>query len=243
MTTDSSSTSTGSREPGWVWRAATLASTREPTPSSKTRFGRSALWVQRLSIPLPFAPVPLFFASELEVIFCEFKAELNRYLAKHPKAKVKSLEEIIQFNEAHADEVMPYFRQELLEIAQSKGDLSEPAYLKAKAECVRVARTEGIDKAMHEHRVDAIIAPTDGTPAWIVDPIVGDKILGGCSTPAAMAGYPHITVPAGYVYGLPVGLSFFAGAYQEGNLIRYAYAFEQATQVRRPPTFPATVTA
>ena len=193
--------------------------------------------------PLPFAPVPLFFASELEVIFCEFKAELNRYLAEHPKAKVNNLEEIIRFNEAHADEVMPYFRQELLEIAQSKGDLSEPAYLKAKAECVRVARTEGIDKAMHEHRVDAIIAPTDGTPAWIVDAIVGDKILGGCSTPAAMAGYPHITVPAGYVYGLPVGLSFFAGAYQEGNLIRYAYAFEQATQVRRPPTFPATVTA
>jgi amidase len=116
-------------------------------------------------------------------------------------------------------------------------------YLEAKSECKRLSRTDGIDRAMHEHGLDAIIAPTDGTPAWVIDPIVGDKILGGCPSPAAMAGYPHITLPVGYVHGLPVGLSFFAGAYQEGNLIHYAYAYEQATQVRLPPDFKATLEA
>jgi amidase len=193
--------------------------------------------------PVTVSSIKLFDKSELELFLYEFKAGLNRYLAEHPKAKVRSLEELIHFNRTHAERVMPYFQQELLEMAQAKGDLSETAYLEAKAECRRLSRTDGIDKAVHEHGLDAIIAPTDGTPAWVIDPIVGDKILGGCPSPAAMAGYPHITVPAGYVHGLPAGLSFFAGAYQEGNLIRYAFAYEQATQVRRPPGFKATLEA
>jgi amidase len=191
--------------------------------------------------PVTVSSMKLFDQSELELFLYEFKAGLNRYLAEHPKARVKSLAELIHFNKTHAARVMPYFQQELLEMAQAKGDLNEAAYLQAKAECRRLSRTDGIDKAIHEHGLDAIIAPTDGTPAWMIDPVVGDKILGGCPSPAAMAGYPHITVPAGYVQGLPVGLSFFADAYQEGKLIRYAYAFEQATQVRRPPTFSATI--
>ena len=126
-------------------------------------------------------------------------------------------------------------------MAQAKGDFSEPDYLHAKAECLRLSRTDGIDKVMREHRLDALIAPTDGMPAWTIDPVCGDRIVGGCSSPPAMAGYPHITVPAGYVHGLPVALSLFAQAYQEGKLIGYAYAFEQATRVRRPPAFRATI--
>ena len=187
--------------------------------------------------PVDFSTVGLFIPPEMELLLYEFKADLNAYLAEH-NARVKSLEDVIAFNKAHADKVMPYFGQELLELAQSKGDLSEEAYLEARAECLRLSRTEGIDKALSEHKLDAIIAPTNG-PAWVIDPIVGDKVIGGCSSPAAMAGYPHITVPAGYAHGLPIGLSFFGGAYTEGKLIQFAYAFEQATQVRRAPNFAA----
>lgn len=116
------------------------------------------------------------------------------------------------------------------------------AFLYIAAELRRLSRTDGIDRAMREHNLDAIIAPTEGSPPFVIDPIVGDNILkGGCSTPPAVAGYPHITVPAGYVHGLPVGLSFFAGAYEEGKLIRYAYAFEQSTRVRHSPMFLQTL--
>ncbi|MEJ2717498.1 MAG: amidase [Deltaproteobacteria bacterium] len=191
--------------------------------------------------PVRFSTMSLFDESEMELMLYEFKAGLNRYLAEHPKAKVRSIEELIRFNKANADKVMPYFQQELLERTQAKGDLNEQAYLEARATCRRRSRTEGIDKAMREHDLDALVAPTDGAPTWMIDPIVGDKILGGCPSPAAMAGYPHISVPAGYVHELPVGLSFFAGAYQEGNLIRYAYAFEQATKVRHPPRLLPTI--
>lgn len=106
---------------------------------------------------------------------------------------------------------------------------------------MRLSRTDGIDRVMREHRLDALVAPTDGMPAWIIDPVCGDRIAGGCSSPAAMAGYPHITVPAGYVHGLPVALSFYSRAFQEPKLIGYAYAFEQAARARRPPSFRKTV--
>jgi amidase len=192
--------------------------------------------------PVRASSLPFFGELEIELFLYGLKASLNGYLAAHPKAKVRSLEELIRFNEAHADRVMPYFRQELLEMAHAKDDLASAGYEAVKAECRRLARTDGIDRALRGHRLDAIVAPTDGVPAWAIDPVVGDRIPGGgCSTPPAMAGYPHVTVPAGYVHGLPVAVSFFAGAYQEGKLLRYAYAFEQATRVRRPPRFAATV--
>jgi amidase len=185
--------------------------------------------------------VPLFGNAEMQLFLYELKASLNRYLAEHPRARVRTLEELIQFNREHAAQVMRFFGQELMELAQATGGFAEPAYLKAKAECLRLSRTDGIDKVMREHRLDALVAPTDGMPAWVIDPICGDRIQGGCSSPPAMAGYPHITVPAGYAHGLPVALSFFSGAFEEGRLIGYAYAFEQATKVRRAPTFRATV--
>ena len=179
---------------------------------------------------------PRLREHELTVLLYEFKAGLNAYLHEHPEAPVRSLEEVIAFNERHADRVMPYFRQELLEMAQAKGGLGDAAYLEARAACLRLTRDEGIDKALREHTLDALVAPTTG-PAWVIDAIVGDRSSGGCSGPAAIAGYPHVTVPAGYVHGLPVGLSFFGGAYREGPLLAYAHAFERAADVRRAPTF------
>ena len=190
--------------------------------------------------PIDLGNVAMSTSAKHELLLFEFKAGLNAYLAKHPNANVRSLQEVIAFNEAHADQVMPYFRQELHELAQAKGDLSENSYLEAKAECLRVSRTDGIDLVLREHRLDAIVAPTN-TPAWTVDLINGDRSLGSCSSPAAMAGYPHITVPAGYVEGLPVGISFFSTAFTEGQLIGFAYAFEQVTQVRHIPTYKADI--
>jgi amidase len=177
---------------------------------------------------------------EMRVLRVELKAGLDAYLRARPEAPVRSLADVIAFNERHADRVMPYFRQEFLEMAQAEAGLDDPAYLEALAACRRIARDEGIDRALREHRLDALVAPT-GTPAWVTDPIDGDRLLGLCASPAAVAGYPHVTVPAGFVHGLPVGLSLFAGAYQEGTLLAYAHAFEQAADARRPPTFPERV--
>jgi len=179
-------------------------------------------------------------APELELMLIEVKAGVDAYLADHPGAKVRSLEEVVAFNRLHADSVLPYFGQELLERALMDGVVDEARYREVRETCHRLARDEGIDRALAEHRLDALVAPTL-VPAWTIDPIDGDKRLGGCATPAAMAGYPHVTLPAGHVHGLPVGLSFFAGAYTEGRLIGFAHAFERATQVRRRPTFPARV--
>ncbi len=175
--------------------------------------------------------------SELTVLLYEFKADLNAYLgALNPEAAVHSLEELIAFNVAHAAEEMPYFGQELLIRAQEKGPLTEEAYLTALEENHHLSRAEGIDAVMDAHGLDALCMPT-GAPAWKIDLIDGDHGLGGSSTPAALAGYPAITVPAGLSYGLPIGLTFMGRAYSEPVLIRLAYAFEQAAHARRAPAY------
>ena len=184
---------------------------------------------------------PFFGEAEVELCLYGFKAGINRYLADHLFSPMRSLADVIAFNNAHAQQVMPYFPQDLFERAQAKGDLNEKTYVKAKAECRRMSRTDGIDKVLRTHSLDALIAPTDGTPPWVIDPLLGDHIIGGCSAPPAMAGYPHVTVPAGMCHGLPVALSFFGDAWHDGKLLGYAFAFEQTTQARRPPAFKPTV--
>ena len=181
-----------------------------------------------------------FDGSEYEVLLYEFKADLNAYLAGlGANAPVRSLKEAIEFNKKHRDRELPFFEQEIFMQAEAKGPLTEKDYRKALSKNLRLSRKQGIDRAMDRHGLDALIAPTGG-PAWPTDLINGDHYSGGCSTPAAVAGYPHITVPAGFVFGLPVGISFFGRAYSEPVLIKAAYAFEQATRHRRPPKFLET---
>src|SRR5882762_3470127 len=181
-----------------------------------------------------------FDDSELEVLLYEFKADLNSYLASlGPVAPVKSLKEVIDFNEQYRDREMPYFGQDLFIRAQAKGPLTDKAYRDALAKNHRMSRKEGIDFVMDKNKLDALIAPTGG-PGWTTDWINGDHFTGGYSTTSAVAGYPHITVPAGYVFGLPVGISFFGRAWSEPTLIKFAYAFEQATKARRAPKFLPT---
>ncbi len=174
---------------------------------------------------------------EFEVLLYEFKADLDAYLAGlGPRALVHSLADVIAFNEANRERVMPTFGQEIMLLARARGPLTDEKYLRALADCRRLARDEGIVATLAKHSLDALVAPSGG-PAWLTDYVTGDHYSGGSSTPAAVAGYPSITVPAGYVWGLPVGLSFIGPAWSEPALIRYAYAFEQATQVRQPPAF------
>jgi amidase len=175
--------------------------------------------------------------GEFEALLYELKADLNIYLSwLGPSSPVHTLEDIIAFNKTHADAEMPFFDQELFEKAQTKGPLTSTAYKQLRTKLQRLAREEGIDKVMTKFRLDAIIAPT-GAPAFLIDHIDGDSYKGGSSTIAAIAGYPHITVPAGFVDGLPVGLSFFGRAWSEAVLIKLAYAYEQATKHRKAPTF------
>ncbi len=177
----------------------------------------------------------------MEVLLYEFKADLNAYLGGFgPDARVHSLADVIAFNDAHKDRLMPYFGQEIMVMAEAKGPLTEEAYLTALEANRRQTRAEGIDAVLAQHHLDALIAPSGG-PAWLTDYINGDHYTGGNSTPAAVAGYPSITVPAGYVSGLPVGISFIGSAWRDAALVRYAHAFEQATAVRRPPQFPASL--
>jgi amidase len=176
-------------------------------------------------------------ACENEVLLYEFKADLDKYLASlGPSSPVHSLEELIAFNQREQAREMPFFGQELLIQAQKKGPLTTPAYRAAAAKCRRLARAQGIDAVMARHRLDAIVAPT-GSPAWTTDLVNGDHFTGASSTPAAVAGYGTITVPAGQAFGLPVGISFIGGARSEDKLIALAYAYEQATKHRRPPAF------
>lgn len=179
-------------------------------------------------------------AAEGVVLHHEFKAGLNAYLAGlGPDAPVKSLADVIAFNERERDRVMPFFGQETMLKAQGMGPLTAPVYRRALATCRRLWRTEGIDAVMTTHRLDALIAPT-GNPAWPIDLINGDHFTGSVTTPAAVAGYPHLTVPGGSVLGLPVGISFFGRAWSESALLRMGYAYEQATHHRRPPQFLPT---
>jgi amidase len=175
------------------------------------------------------------------VLLYDLRADLDAYLAGlGPGAPVRTLDDVIAFNEANREREMPYFGQEVFLEAQSKGPLTEPEYLEARARALRLAREEGIDRLLQAESLDAIIAPTGG-PAWPTDLINGDHFTGGSSSPAAIAGYPNITVPAGAVRGLPVGISFFGAAWTEPVLLRLAYAFEQATMHRRPPGFLPTL--
>ena len=178
--------------------------------------------------------------AEYEVLLYEFKADLNAYLAGRPDLPAQSLAGLIDFNRNHASEEMPFFQQEIFEQAEEKGDLQEAAYLEALATSKRLSGPEGIDAALRDHKLDAIVAITGG-PAWHTDLVTGDHGLGRCSSPAAVAGYPHITVPMGYVFGLPVNISFFAAAWSEATLIRLAYAFEQLTRHRQAPRYLPTV--
>ena len=178
--------------------------------------------------------------AELTVLLYEFKADVNRYLAEFgPGAPVKTLRDVIDFNERNKDREMPYFGQDLFVKAEAKGPLTDQAYLDALARCKQLARDEGLRAILERQRLDAIVAPT-GNPPWPIDLVDGDHFLGGSSTAAAVAGYPHVTVPAGYVFGLPVGVSLIGAPFGEPALVKFAYAYERATKLRRPPKFLPT---
>jgi amidase len=178
--------------------------------------------------------------QENEILLYEFKADLNSYLTGlGPQAPIHTLEEAIKFNDAHPTQEMPFFGQELFVQSQSKGPLTSKDYRDALEAAQRLTRKEGIDAIMDQHKLDALVAPSGG-PAWLTDLVDGDSFGGGSSSAAAVAGYPDITVPAGFIFGLPVGISFFGRAWSEPTLIRIAYAFEQATKVRKPPKFLPT---
>jgi amidase len=182
-----------------------------------------------------------FGNTEFEVLLYELKTDLNAYLAAlGSRAPVHTLKEIIEFNEKNRETEMPYFGQDVFIQAEAKGPLTEKAYLDALEKNHRLSRAEGIDAVMDKFRLDAIVAPAGG-PAWTTDLVNGDHDTGGSSSPAAVAGYPNICVPGGFVFGLPIGISFFGRAYSEPKLIKLAYAFEQATKLRQAPKFYPTL--
>jgi amidase len=191
--------------------------------------------------PADIATLGKFDESELLIFMYELKADLNAYLARlGPGAPVRTLQDIIDFNERNRQKEMPYFGQDLFLKAQAKGPLTEKEYVDALAKNHQLARTEGIDALMDQYKLDAIVAPTGG-PAWLTDLINGDHSAGGSSNAAAVAGYPNINVTAGFISGLPVGISFFGRAWSEPRLIKLAYSFEQATKARQAPRFLTTI--
>ncbi|HUI08735.1 MAG TPA: amidase [Bacteroidota bacterium] len=191
--------------------------------------------------PADIETIGKYDETEGTVLQYELKADLNAYLARlGPNAPVHTLKEIIEFNEKNRSREMPYFGQETFLKAEERGPLTTKEYLDALEADIRLSRKEGIDAVMDKFSLDALVAPTD-SPAWLTDLVDGDHFLGGSSTGAAVAGYPSVTVPAGFVFGLPVGISFFGRAWSEATLIRLAYAFEQATRHRRPPKYLPTV--
>jgi amidase len=173
--------------------------------------------------------------AETEVLLYEFKDGINAYLsARGATTRMKTLQDLIAFNTANASREMPWFGQEQFEKAQAKGPLTDAAYRAALATCRRLSRDQGLDAVMARHRVDAIVAPSNG-PSWPIDLLNGDRYTGGNSSVAAVAGYPSITVPMGFAGPLPLGVSFIGGAWTEGRLLALAFAFEQATHARRAP--------
>ena len=185
---------------------------------------------------------PSYSDAEMRVLLYELKADLPKYLAAFaPGAAVKTLADVIAFNRAHREREMPWFGQELFEKAEALGGLDSKDYVDSLAECRKGARDDGLDRVLQAHRLDALIAPTGG-PAWLIDPINGDHYGASFSSPAAVAGYPHLTVPAGLVRGLPIGLSFVGPAWSDERLLALGHAYEKATALRKEPTYPRTTT-
>ena len=192
--------------------------------------------------PADVANFDKFSNSEIEVLLYEFKADLDAYLAGvEPQVRVHSIKEVVQFNADNHERVMPYFGQERMEAASKKGPLTQKKYQNALSRNLRLTRQEGLDATLQMHNLDAIVVPSGG-PAWTIDLVNGDALNWDMesTSPPAVAGYPHITVPAGSIFGLPVGLSFIGGAWQEPKLLRLAYAYEQATHYRKSPEFLPT---
>ena len=192
--------------------------------------------------PADIATAGKFDDAEYEVLLYEFKADLESYFAtRHAGARVRTLADLIAFNTAHAREEMPYFGQEILQLAAKKGPLSDRAYHKALATCRTLARTQGLDATFTRYRLDALVAPTQGPPA-LIDLVNGDPSGGSSTSPCAVAGYPAITVPMGYASGLPLGMTFMGKPWSEAALLRFAYAYEQTTKLRvRPRYLPTAI--
>jgi amidase len=176
----------------------------------------------------------------MTILLHEFRAGLNHYLRGRTGLAVKSLADVIRWNKRHESEEMSYFGQELLERSEATKASKQATYQEARRQALGLARIDGIDKVMREHRIQALIAPSQA-PACVIDQVDGDKQLGGATQPSAVAGYPIISVPAGWAFNLPLGLVFFAGAGHEARLLRFAYAFEQMTNARKPPRFLPTL--
>jgi amidase len=189
--------------------------------------------------PVEIETLGKFDDSEFQVLLYELKTDLNAYLQQWPNAPVKSLKEVIEFNDRNRQKEMPYFGQDIFLKAEEKGPLTTKEYLDDLEKNHRLAGPEGIDAVMEKNHLDALVAPTGGVP-WLIDLVAGDHDTGGSSSPAAVAGYPDVTVPAGFIFGLPVGISFFGRAWSEPTLLKLAFAFEQATRFRRPPRFLPT---
>jgi amidase len=190
--------------------------------------------------PADIATAGQFDDAEFEVLLHEFKADVESYLRGLPAgARARTLSDLIAFNRAHAAEEMPYFKQEIFEQAAKKGPLSSAGYRTALRKCRDLSRTKGLDATFAKHRLDALVAPTQGPPS-VIDLVNGEKYTGSSTTPCAVAGYPAITVPMGYAFGLPLGVTFMGLPWSEAALLKFAYAFEQQTRVRRAPRYLPT---